>query len=1268
MPLPPLFLTLQGVMLFAGVGASPTVPSPTPGEYSCPGRPCDCIWLKETGEVFLDCSWSSLPNKEYFATIPKKKTVYLTLTCAVPGRSPLWNYMFSQLTELKQLIIKNCGFTDIPPYVFSGLTSLQELHIEGATLTNIHPRFLDSVVSLRGLHIIDSNLSHMPSICHLNHIHKVNISNNAVSTLDHAGILCGGNELQSLEILDVSHNMITTIPLMLGYSLPNLKRLTASDNFIKKIETDSLNRLSDLIWLDLTNNSLTEVAPDFVKNCTELLVFGLSFNPLHGVPKGLLSGMSNIIQVNMDYVNVNDSVWEEIARLPSLDTLSLAGNRLTRVDPDTLAELPVLSYLNVSHNGIDKLFRNTFKKQQRLFILDVSYNNLTTIPRQAFRNLFSLKSLDISHNKLQSVGREAFPGLLNLKQLDLSYNRLDGLPRGLLSDMQALLKLNLSHNSLSKLPNLEHADSLEYLDLSFNELTVLNATTFKTLTYLRGLSLKANQLHTLPAYVFEDAVNLELLNMANNQLSNLTEDMFRGLSSLYYLNLNKNKLSGTTGAFRELQDLQHLHLRGNQLEEIYRGQFPDSLEILDLSQNRLNYISHSTFRTMLYLKEVKLTENNLTSLPSISVELPRDMKPTAKMYISNNPFQCDCELGWLKDLNEGLLTSYGASLPMFPDYYNTRCMSVYDRIPRTIPSVPRSHFLCEYAVKCAKKCQCCGFDACYCKYVCPNKCKCVIGDSHFPVHRMHCEAQNLTTIPPHLPTGTTELLLDQNNIRTVQQHIFLGLSNVLVLHLNHSNIHHIESRAFIGLKSLQILYLNDNYLTVIGSDVFTGLTNLTYLHMENNRLSWVESGSLSLVPNLLYLNLQYNDFENISISEISPLMNHSRVALAFNPWSCQQDFICAFRKMLIGHGRSVLDAVHIRCMLEGDPLAPGESATVAFLEYSEQSLCEANSTFFINVSFDSVVKVGDTTQLTLLVAVSAAVAVVAILVLLLIAKKDLLQVWCYSRFGWRLFSKDPTANDTTRYYDAFVSCSDKDEHFIIHELTPKLENGDKKFKLCLHFRDFPVGASIAETIVRSVQSSKRTIVVLSDSFLDDEWCRFSFTTAHQQVLSEMKNRLIVIVMHDIDERRLDPQIKLYMKTRTYLEYKDPWFWEKLTYALPDVQDRYVDMKGAYAVQNVIRHPGDALPGVYNNGRISVISENVVNDLYEVPVSSVVYQSVGSANHTDSSNYNGSYYNSSGHYEEVEPLPYRPRDAQVAPPLPKPRNQQEFYGACYYDRA
>ena len=51
------------------------------------------------------------------------------------------------------------------------------------------------------------------------------------------------------------------------------------------------------------------------------------------------------------------------------------------------------------------------------------------------------------------------------------------------------------------------------------------------------------------------------------------------------------------------------------------------------------------------------------------------------------------------------------------------------------------------------------------------------------------------------------------------------------------------------------------------------------------------------------------------------------------------------------------------------------------------------------------------------------------------------------------------------------------------------------------------------------------------------------------------NYLIIILFDDVNMVDLDDEIKLYMRTNTYLSISNKWFWEKLCYALPRNSDR-----------------------------------------------------------------------------------------------------------------
>ena len=116
-------------------------------------------------------------------------------------------------------------------------------------------------------------------------------------------------------------------------------------------------------------------------------------------------------------------------------------------------------------------------------------------------------------------------------------------------------------------------------------------------------------------------------------------------------------------------------------------------------------------------------------------------------------------------------------------------------------------------------------------------------------------------------------------------------------------------------------------------------------------------------------------------------------------------------------------------------------------------------------------------------------------------------------------------------------------------LTSGLEcpaEASEKYKCLIHTRDWHAGEMIPDQIIHSVESSRRTIIVLSKSYIDSMWTKLEFRAAHKQALQDKTRRVILIVngsLPDLDS--LDDDLRMYIKTNTYLDTKDPWFQQKL---------------------------------------------------------------------------------------------------------------------------
>ena len=72
-------------------------------------------------------------------------------------------------------------------------------------------------------------------------------------------------------------------------------------------------------------------------------------------------------------------------------------------------------------------------------------------------------------------------------------------------------------------------------------------------------------------------------------------------------------------------------------------------------------------------------------------------------------------------------------------------------------------------------------------------------------------------------------------------------------------------------------------------------------------------------------------------------------------------------------------------------------------------------------------------------------------------------------------------------FDAFISYSSDDREFVEDFMVPKLENGNNSIKCLLHVRDFEPGVSIMDQIVKAVERSSCTIIILSKNYVNSQW-------------------------------------------------------------------------------------------------------------------------------------------------------------------------------------
>lgn len=1083
--------------------------------YPCP-RQCNCYQGSVDEEVVsIVCRVDYIHPDNDFYVIRTQITSILYIICTEKDTlSHVKDGMFNNLESFMGLSVENCRVSYMPGNFLSGLQSLEQIEIKSAGTLEMEDSVFHQVPKLTHVTIASSHVVKMPDLCKLSNLKFLNVSDNDFQSMESTGVLCKNDTvLPHLTTLILDKNSIFNISSGSLKSLPNLNDFRIADGNLVNIEEDALSDIQKITFLDLTNNAISNVSVSQFSWNRELEVLGLGRNPLKQIHPKTFSSVKNLIVLTLDYSGLDDAVWESLYLFRQLKDLQLQGNSVTMLNRTVLRSLSSLRNLDLGDNRISDLSTEMFQAMAELQFLHVNQNNLTEIRNNTFLGLQKLVAFDLRGNRIKTIEKGAFSHFVSLAELDLS------------------------NNCLSEIPSFNNATTLQSLDLSSNYIQLLSSNALKGLQNLQNLVLFNNSIKQIETGVFRFVPALRTADFSFNEIHRILKETFEGLQQLSTLFLQNNLIENISIEGHDMPGLRTLNLSSNMLSsKIASGMFPDNVENLDLSYNNISDITEYAFYSYEHLRRLSLKGNKLTTLAMNDLAVPIDQSRRTIVYISDNPFDCDCKLIWLrKKVNE---ISMNSGFPMVGDIYSVQCEKGY-RIQEPVPfySIPTRDMLCEYTTECTKNCYCCEYEPCDCKFVCPYGCSCYSSADFMTTHYVQCTKRGLTKIPAGFPASSTEVSLDRNNISEIYSSSFVGLIYLRVIHLDHSGITTLANNSFIGLLQLKTLYLNNNELQEINRGVFNKLWNLTELHLEYNNIAYIEEGAFSALTSLSTLFLDHN----LLISLPQSATNHffwflSNIRLGENPWSCSCDVMAEFIPMVMNRSMVISDYSDMFCK------ETGENANFSMKEVLVKRCTNITSEQVFEIKqFDNWPNI-----LKILVITVAAIILTTFLIIIVICLWRPIVLFTHRKCKCCVRKRYPEDGDKS--FDAFLAYSHKDDDYVTREFIPRLEN-ELKYRLCVYYRDFPIGGTIADTVASSINRSKRTILLVSKHFNDHEWRNSAFQHSFGGLFKQKDNHLIIVLLDDAKGMKLDRQLKVLVKSHPVISYRDMCFWEKLQYMM-----------------------------------------------------------------------------------------------------------------------
>ncbi|XP_014227287.1 protein toll-like [Trichogramma pretiosum] len=883
---------------------------------------------------------------------------------------------------------------------------------------------------------------------------------------------------------------------------PSMKKLLLSDNDLSQVESDRLFQdLDSLEFLELRNTQIPLARDMFATGPVggQLKTLELGVNGYRRIDSGVFRGLGNLEMLVLwknELERLDSGVFEG---LENLRTLDLTMNKLTTLPADVFKDLVNVEKFNLGLNNFSSLPEGLFRHNPRVQSIKMLHNkqNLTDLPSRLFAGLAELRQIVVTRSGLHRLPEDLLWGCAALHNFTCDRNYLQTLPRQLFRDTAALESLSLSFNDIKELPDglFEASSKLIRLDLSKNHLTSLTDKTLLGLESLEYLNLESNDLQHIHIDAFRSLVNLKVARFAHNRLTLRT-----GLYDVF----------GLLSPFHHCHSLEELHLAHNNVTEMHSDWLIGNtrLRLLDLKYNAFNYLQSEDLQFVSDELTVDLRHNNISRIVLTRLEsIAGNQSQPRNVYvdIAANPLRCDCEIyELLRYLNGDMHPNVQNYVHLRPG--NLSCAG---------PEYARGRLVGEQRARDLK-----------CLVESPEARP---GDPCSPDARLACACW--------LRPEDQALLLDcrSRGLRRAPDWIIDAADQ---------RVQKVE------------LDLSGNELTKAPSmHRKKGYEKVTSLNLAGNKISEIDETLLS--PQLKTLRLEGNNLTRIDKSMLERLANSSQLTslgIHDNPWSCSclaRDLLAFVQSNSGSNQLSVASATTTSRTSSSQQQQQHHQNRRARLVEPRQIRCRETDQALLDISISELCPALPN---ALLIVVCSAVSALALLLgcslALFFKYQRQIKIWLFSKSLCMCLVSEAEL-DQDKIYDAFVSYSHSDEDFVVKELVAKLEEGPRPYKLCIHTRDWCAGEWISDQIYKSVEQSRRTLIVLSKSFVESDWGKLEFQAAHKQALAENRSRLIVILKGDIGPRdALDADLAAYLQTNTYIQWGDPWFWQKLRYAMP----------------------------------------------------------------------------------------------------------------------
>ncbi|NXG26765.1 TLR21 protein, partial [Grallaria varia] len=686
-------------------------------------------------------------------------------------------------------------------------------------------------------------------------------------------------------------------------------------------------------------------------------------------------------------------------------------------------------------------------------------------------------------------------------------------------------------------------DKITVLNLAHNRIKHIRSQDLQQAVNLRALLLQSNKISSIDEDSFLSLTNLELLDLSNNSLARLSPVWFGHLLSLQHLHLQGNLYRdlGESSPFSSLRNLSSLHLGNPQFTVIRQGNF-EGIEFLNKLWIDGRSLSQYEQGSLKLIKKIKHMIINIRN-SSIFSEIVRDLVHSVT-WLEVRELQLAVET---KSLVQNSTPPFRIQKLTFKDAFCTdQSLSRMLVLLKNITSLRELE-----AIDCVLE----GKGEWDTEEIASSGqsfietisiLNVMIPNFHlfFDLYGMESQINKLKRltitsskvfmVPCRLARHFSSLLyldfkdnlLVNNRLdETICENAWPSLQT---LNLSQNSLKSLKETAkcICHLRKLNNLDLSQNNFGDI-PDVCEWPKNLKYLNLSSTQIPKVTT---CVPPTLEVLDVSGNNLKEFGLQ--LPFLKE--LYLTKNQLKTLPGAAPIPNLVVMSVRRNKLNSFSKEEYICDSPLAV-RGAEVGAVHLS---LMECHRSLVV----------------------SLICVLVFLVILILVAIGYKYHVVWYLRMTWAWLQakrKPKRAPPKDICYDAFVSYSENDSNWVENIMVRELEQACPPFRLCLHKRDFVPGKWIVDNIIDSIEKSHKTLFVLSEHFVQSEWCKYELDFSHFRLFDENNDAAILVLLEPIQSKTIPKRfckLRKIMNTKTYLEWpreeeQQQMFWENLKRAL-----------------------------------------------------------------------------------------------------------------------